>query len=101
VPFSFGRHVYAPGVGDEGLLNYVVSFGLGVSDGFPTFPRPAVLTRLPVSILMVKLDSYSKLTQESDDLLSKAFIISTLFGVTVKSKTQRGLNLGNKFKLLK
>ena len=39
------------------------------------------------------------LGQDCDDLLSKGFIASTLFGVTAKANADDGLSLWNKFKL--
>ena len=48
---------------------------------------------------MVKLDRFGKLKGESDDLPSKGFIASTLFGVTTKANADAGLSLWNKYKL--
>ena len=48
---------------------------------------------------MVNLDAFGKLKEQSDDLLSKRFIASTLFGVTIKANQEQGLSLANKHKL--
>jgi hypothetical protein len=59
----------------------------------PPPPKPSVPSTGPQFV------SYTKLTKSCDDLLEKSFIISTLFGVSVKSSAETGLNLSNKYEV--